>query len=318
MKLFELNKFFGKRGTYKEPTKEEIELLKQLVEKLFLGKESLEQLASKLKLSVVELEDKPNNYAFFNKRVGPIFFVWNFNEINSGSCLAYPHAGSDGVNKFVLNQYLSGNHKCMVINGWSITSTKKKSLTSNRTKSNVDHSYENLMNHFIHFVNLQDPELVFINVHGMKTDPNRNTWVINSMSRYDYGIKNYPVLLLIAFLLHSKIKVQTNVELDRFALNGKPINLIGFNKVGPTSSVIGRIIHSQSMDPKSPIRDTGNFVHMENSISFASKKENSDNIANIHKIALNYYKTWNNDKHLLKNAPKELENFESWLFKKDN
>lgn len=374
MKLFELIKYFGRRGRYMEPKTEEIDLLKELVDLLCSEQASLKMdkikiSAKKLKLEMTELEDKKNNYAFYDKNKGPIFFVWNFNEMvhvenldNNGlendeidnndlendesdnengpednrtsvedreqlikdtdsrasiSCLVYPHSGSDNIDNFVLNQFLSCNHKCLVINGWSISSTAKKSLTQHsKTKSNVDHSYDNLMNYFIHFLNICEPSLVIINCHGMRTRPDKDIWIINSMGNYNYKIRNYPVLLLIAFLLHSSgIKVQSNIKLDRFTLGGKPIKFLGFGGgSGPTSSTIGRIIHSGSMERKDRIRDTGNYVHMEHGITFFSKIKNSNTMANVHKIALQYYAAWDPETNSLTNAPVELEKFEQWLF----
>lgn len=322
-KLFGLSKHFGRRGRYIEPTNEEISNLKELVDVLFSQNENnfnlnnFSNIANKLQLKITELEDKPNSYAFHDANIGPLFFVWNFDKINSGSVLVYCHSGSDNVDSLVLNQYLSGEHRCMVINGLSIASTDKKSLTQpSRTKVNADHSYENLMCHFVHFVNLKDPSLVFINLHGMQSSPDKDLWVINSLSRYNYNIRNYPVLLVIAFLLHfPKIKVQSTVELGRFTLNGKPIRLLDFNRSGPVSSVIGRIIHSGSMDPKDNVVDNGRYVHNEHGISFASKIKNSNDVAMAHSIALKYYKAWDSS-HSLKNAPKALEDFEKWLFSK--
>lgn len=376
MKLFELTKYFGKRGKYVEPKKEDIDAIKELVGLLCLEQSpstmnNIKISAKKLKLEMIELEDKKNNYAFYNKNVGPIFFVWNFNKMTqvenlsktdidnyvennsenddsendskndlennteestedqkdvvknvdpsaSPSCLVYVHSGSDNIDNFVLNQFLSNVHKCLVINGWSISSTTKKSLTqASRTKCNADHSYDNLMNYFVNFINLQIPSLVMINCHGMQTSPEKDMWIINSMSGYNYSIRNYPVLLLIAFLLHSSgIKVQTNIKLNRFTLGGKPIKLLGFDKSGPTTSTIGKIIHSGSMNPKDALKDTGNYVHIEHGISFFKSIKNSNTIANVHKIALSYYTAWN-PKIFLENAPVELEKFEQWLFSKN-
>lgn len=157
-----------------------------------------------------------------------------------------------------------------------------------------------------------------INCHGMKTNPDKDIWIINSMKDYNYNIRNYPVLLLISFLLHSSdIKVQTNIKLERFTLHGKPIDLLGFNGgSGPTSSTIGKIIHSGSMEPTDKLKDTGNYVHIEHGISFFKKIKNSNTIANVHKFALQYYTVWDSDVDSLENAPVELENFEQWLFKK--
>lgn len=321
MKLFDLDEFFGKRGVYKEPKKDEIDNLKELIDVLILQNENTFNLnnfsisAKKLNLKITELEDKPGNYAFYDDSSGPLFFIFNFNEVNSGSCLVYPHAGSDSIDNFVLNQYLSGNHKMLLINGWSIASTNKKSLTQpSKTMCNIDHSYDNLANYLIHFINLRMPELVFINMHGMITNPDRNMWIINSMANYDYSIRNYPILLLIAFLLYyPEIKIQTNINLDRFTLNGKPMRLQGFERSGPVSSVVGRIIHSSSIDLKDPVTDTGNFVHSEHSIGFVSKINNSNKISDSHSRALVYYKTWNSS-HSLDKAPNELKDFEKWLF----
>lgn len=373
MKLFELSKYFGKKGRYIEPKVEEIDYIKELVELLCIEQtplimDKIKISAKKLKLEMTELEDKKNNYAFYSKNKGPTFFVWNFNKMihienldvkyienheennkdlendseneelenepddtledqenimndidscATPSCLVYPHSGSDNIDEFVLNQFLSNSHKCLVINGWSISSTVKKSLTQfHKTKSNVDHSYDNLMNYFIHFLNLSIPSLVMINCHGMRSRPDKDMWIINSMGGYNYKIRNYPVLLLIAFLLHgSGIKVQTNIRLDRFTLKGKPIKLLGFGGgSGPTSSTIGRIIHSGSMERKDRIRDTGNYVHMEHGISFFKKNKNSNIMANVHRFALQYYIAWNVGVNFLENAPAELEKFEQWLF----
>lgn len=38
-------------------------------------------LSQKLKLEMTELDDKKNNYAFYSKNKGPIFFVWNFDKM---------------------------------------------------------------------------------------------------------------------------------------------------------------------------------------------------------------------------------------------
>ena len=372
MKLDELKQYYGRKGKYVEPSAFEIEVLKELTRFLVLDQSPLamsyiEFLASKLGLKMVELDEKPNNYAFFNdQNESGLFFIWNFNKMHtvkktlkkdlevvskevekdeeeedeepefceevcevdeddevlvkiddkfaSPSILAYPHSGSDNVDSFVINNFLAGSHKALVINGWSIASTDKRSTTQvAKTKCNSDHSFDNLMCYFINFINLKMPEVVFINFHGATTKPDRDLWAINSMSSYNTKIRNYAILFSIVVVTKSKLKLQTSFNFKEFTFKGKPVNVVGFERSGPTTSVIGKIIHSQSMNPKSKVKDTGNYLHSEHSISFANKTKNANEVSRLHQISLQYYLIWDSAIHDLSKAPKELAEFESWI-----
>jgi hypothetical protein len=174
------------------------------------------------------------------------------------------------------------------------------------------------MNYFVNYVNLLFTGIVVINCHGMGSKSFRDCWVINSMATYNYKIRNYPIILVISFLLYApKIKVQNNVILNRFTLRGEKIGKVGPPDVYfPTSSVIGKIVHSKSAVPKTKPKDTGNYVHMEHGITFASSTRNSNMIAEVHKKALEYYVAWDPNYHNFENAPTELEKFEDWIYRR--
>lgn len=223
--------------------------------------------------------------------------------------LMFIHSGSDNVDQMSFNLFLGTNYKVFIMNSYSIASTAQRSISQpNKSKCNIDHSYDNLTCYLLHeIVNVNYPSFTVMNVHGMKSKPEKNIWAINSIGNNplvrNIKGKSYPILFMLALAQNKKFKCQTNYNWKDYKHS-----FTGFKRGGPTTSVVGKITNSKRMDGRG-VKDLGRYIHSENGITFSNKDTTIKDLIEVHNLTMFYYKNWDNKIHSFEKMPSDITKF---------